>query len=89
MTTVTQHRTRDEFETLALGHLGALHHRATLEGALQDEDWTVRVAAAEALRRLGDPAALPALRARQADPHRVVRNAVSTALKHLGPATES
>jgi HEAT repeat protein len=69
--------------TLAMGNTGDRRFRPSLEAALGDPDWHVRTAGAEGLRRLGDPAALSALRQHEDDPHRVVRNAVHHAIDAL------
>jgi cyclophilin family peptidyl-prolyl cis-trans isomerase len=44
----------------ALARYGAASARPTLLGALRDRDWAVRRRAAELLRELGDPSAVPA-----------------------------
>ncbi|MEZ4472547.1 MAG: HEAT repeat domain-containing protein [bacterium] len=62
---------------------GSAAHRPALEAALADAHWRVRVAAAEGLRRIGDPASIPALRRHVRDEHPVVENAVGFALRSL------
>ena len=47
---------------LAMGTSGQKEFRELLEGALTDGVWFVKVAAAEGLKRLGDPRSLDALR---------------------------
>ena len=69
---------------LAIGNSNAAHLIPYLEAGLQDPGWTVRVACAEGLRRLGDPAAAAILRTVCDDPHPIVRNAVQVALRALG-----
>lgn len=64
---------------LAIGSCAARAFRPTLEGALDDPEWQVRVAAAEGLRRIGDAAALAALDQHEHDEHPVVRNAIANA----------
>jgi HEAT repeat protein len=57
--------------------LGGLRYRGAVEplvGLLQDPEVHLRVAAARALGEIGDPAALPALRAALADPTRTTQN---------------
>lgn len=71
---------------LAIGNCRDLRYREILQSMLDDPDWTVRVAGAEGLRRLGDPAACPALRAHAEDVHKVVRNAIRVALGALETA---
>ena len=68
---------------LAMGNCAEARFRAPLEAALTDSAWRVRVAAAEGLRRLGDPRAVPALQACVDDAHSVVQNAVNMALRAL------
>jgi HEAT repeat protein len=57
--------------------------RGGVQGHLHDPNWKVRVAAAESLKRLKDPASIPALRAALGDEHDVVRHAVESALNAL------
>jgi len=52
--------------------------------ALNDDNWSVRWACAEALAMLQEPAAVPALRARIDDPSWIVQVAVLRALVELG-----
>jgi HEAT repeat protein len=70
--------------TLALGSAGDVRLRPSVEARLQDAAWSVRAAAAEALRRLGDPTSVPTLRRYEGDPHPTVRMAVRAALTALG-----
>lgn len=71
----------------ALAKLGpdAVSARPALEQALKDADARVRRNAADALGRLGDRAALPALTALAADPDLAVRLTAATALRLLAP----
>ncbi len=55
-------------------------------GALNDDNWSVRWAAAEALATLGDPAAIAPLSERVDDPSWIVQVAVVRALAELGAA---
>jgi HEAT repeat protein len=71
---------------LAIGNCRDLRYREVLEATLADLEWPVRVAAAEGLKRLGDPAARPALMRCAEDPHKVVRNAIRVALGALETA---
>ena len=71
---------------LAIGNCRDLRYREVLEATLADLEWPVRVAAAEGLKRLGDPAACPALMRCTEDPHKVVRNAIRVALGALETA---
>lgn len=57
--------------------------REALEGALRDRAAPVRRAAVEALRQLGDTAALPALRLASTDRHPGVRSDVARVLRAL------
>lgn len=68
---------------LAMGNCALPQFRVHLANALTDDAWRVRVAGAEGLRRLGNPAALPTLEAHQHDEHPVVQNAVRNALEAL------
>ena len=55
-----------------------------LAEALDDDNWSLRWASAEALAMLKDPAAIPALSARIEDPNWIVQVAVARALVELG-----
>ena len=68
---------------LSIGTAYLRNLRGGVQAHLQDEDWKVRVAAAESLKRLKDPASIPALRAASHDEHHVVRHAVESALNAL------
>jgi hypothetical protein len=69
---------------LSLGRLDAEDRVVkALAGALRDPHPGVRSAAASSLERLGDPSALPSLRAARKDGNGTVRNAVVRAIKHL------
>ncbi len=58
--------------------------RPELEQALSDLDWSVRVGAAEGLKRLASLEALPSLeQARQSEPHPVAQTALDAAIKAL------
>ena len=68
---------------LAIGNAKNVQFVGLLTGALTDSVWFVRVAAAEGLKRLGDPVSLKALEARLDDEHPVVQNAVKSAIDTL------
>jgi HD-GYP domain-containing protein (c-di-GMP phosphodiesterase class II) len=69
----------DWFRATALG----VHAIAPLSAALKDQRWAARRTAAEALGRLADPAAEPALRAVLEDPSPEVRMAAGQALERM------
>lgn len=60
-----------------------------LRQALNDGNWSVRWASAEALAMLKDPAAVPALSGRLTDPSWIVQVAVVRALVELGAAGQA
>ena len=60
-----------------------------LSQALNDGNWSVRWASAEALAMLKDPAAVPALSGRLTDPSWIVQVAVVRALVELGAAGQT
>ncbi len=70
-----------------LGRLGKSAKGAAplLITLLEDDDWLVRVAAADALGRTGEREALPALRKSSKDPNGLVRDAAARALERLRP----
>lgn len=69
---------------LSLGRLEAESRVVrALAGALRDDHPGVRSAAASSLERLGDPSALPPLRAARRDSNTTVRRAVVRAIDHL------
>ena len=82
---------RDLFLAAALaaesGHAKAMWGRLwpELRRALQGETWAVRRAAAEALEKIGDPQAIPALIEALKDEDRDVRRTAAWALGQIGP----
>lgn len=68
---------------LSIGNGQMLVMQNSLKTALSDEHWTVRTAAVEGLRRLGDPQVLPTLYQHQTDSHPVVQNAIKMAIQTL------
>lgn len=68
---------------LELGKTKKTEAREPLIGALDDGNAAVRAAAAAALKVLGDPKAIPALRAHRKDPSPAVRSQIKTSIKAL------
>lgn len=71
---------------LELGKRKSTGARLALERALGDESSAVRAASAAALKSLGDPRALPSLRAAGNDRSEAVRNQVAAAVQALSVA---
>ena len=68
---------------LALGNIGGQAHLQVLCDGLADDEWSVRVACIEGLKRLGRIEAIEPLQSYAEDVHPVVRNAVRAALAAL------
>ena len=68
---------------LAMGTIGGDEFIQPLLTFLDDEEWSVRVASAEGLKRLGNASVVRELERRQHDEHAVVRNAVRIAIEGL------
>ncbi len=73
---------------LAMGSGEEHQFSRELSEALADPDWSVRVAAAEGLKRLGSVGSVPVLQSRLDDEHPVVRNAARSALDTLLTASK-
>ena len=68
---------------LAMGTIGGHEFIQPLTACLGDTEWSVRVAGAEGLKRLGASKAIAELERLQHDEHPVVRNAVRNAIESL------
>ena len=73
---------------LELGKSKTSKARPPLEGALDDENAAVRAAAAAALKVLGDPRAIKALKKHRKDSSAAVRSQIKAAIKALRGAEE-
>ena len=71
--------------TLSIGSAVVRPLRTAVQQRLTDPEWKVRAAAAEALKRLKDPASIKALQVASSDEHPVVRNVVEVALASFQP----